>query len=394
MADTETLATETTNQNQEAPKAGRRGAVQRVEMNVEEAAPLIESNGMAATKGAEPETTIEPNKTGNEGQEIATSTEFTDVQRKALLKEIFGDEEIDIEAIKEKIKPTKAEPTEEQKKKAATDKELRLLNLFVSKFNGTPEMYNLQKQIANADPKEFSKAEVIGEAIAAGFTEDEAKVIANERYYQIQLDGLEQDYTNDESDEDFEKRKAAIQKKIDFGSKKLEAKSSYKIQQAKEFLGTLQKEADSEDLQRQEDEQISSNVDEVLKTMPRKQTLELGKSNDIEINPIQHEVAEESIEKVKSILKDPQQRNNLFNNQDGTLNLSKLTDVLLKAEEYNRLAKYALLEGQDRQTKIFQKTFPATSPQGLGIGGVPDKSNGNGNVQSRGKRQVVQPTHN
>lgn len=392
MSDTETLVTETENTTSQPSKAVSTGAIQRVEL------PL--NNGQVI-EGNTPNTIVREidhsvKETNDQGavQSTDVKVEYTDDQRKAFLKEMFGDENVDVEAIKEKLKPATQEPTEAQKQKAASDKELRLMKIFVEKFNGTPEMYNLQKQIAGVDAKEFSKAEAIAEAIAAGFTEEEGKAIANERYYQNKIDALEQDFDNDETDEAFEARKASLQKKIDFGNKKLEAKSQYKIQQAKDFLTTLQKEAESEDLQRQADEQISSNVDEVLKAMPRKQTLELGKSNDIDLAPITHEVSEDSVEKVRSILKDPEQRNNFFNNQDGSLNLAKLTDVLLKSEEYNRIAKFALVEGEHRATQIFQSRFPATTAYELGVGGSMPKNNGNGKVVTVGKQQRAQPQHN
>lgn len=387
MPDTETLATETQTTDKDATVA-KAGKVERVEFNLINGQPEVV---VPATEVAQPEAVVEPDKEAVVKEE--PKPEFTEEQKQRFLRETFGDD-VDVETIKNKLKPEAPELTEEQKQKQAADKEMRLMKIFVDKFGGTPEQYNLQKQIANVDPTEFSKAQAIEEAKVAGFNDEEAKAIANERFYQIQLDSLEQDYDNDESDEDFEKRKATIQKKIDFGNKQLAAKSQTKIQQAKDFLTTLQKEADSEDLQRQEEERISSKVDEVLKTMPREVTLELGKSNDEDLAPIVHKVSEESVEKVRSMLGDPAQRNNLFLNEDGTLDIHTAAVVLLKAEEYNRLAKNALLEGQTRQAKIYESVFPARSPYALGIGGVTDKQIGEGKATTRGKREVVRPQYN
>lgn len=318
---------------------------------------------------------------------------FTDEQRKAFLKELFGDENTDVEAIKEKIKPVIALPTDEQKKKDAENKELKLLELFIKK-GGKLDQFQEIKTLANADIKELSKKDAIQEYVTAGFSEEEAKEMVKQRYYQVELANIEQDVDNDESDDDFEKRKTALQKKIDFGSKKLETKSSHKIQQAAGILKSLQDAYDSEILLQQSEQKNATNVDALLKDLPRKVTYQLGEVNNQLILPIEHEVSEESISKVAAILKDPAQRNNIFNNQDGTLNLPKITDVLLKNFEYERSLKNAYLEGSTRQEAEFEKVFPARSAYELGVGGSVNKSINKGQVASTGKVQKVSPQHN
>lgn len=335
-------------------------------------------------------------KVENKSTQAATEIEsekdlFTDEQRKALLKELFGDENTDIEAIKEKLKPAPTEPTEEEKKKAQSENEIRILKLWVEN-GGTPEQYNEIKNIANGDKVELSKKKALSELIAEGFSKDEANEMMKSEFYQIELDNIEQN--DDETDEEFEARKKALQKKVDYGAKKLERYSSYEQKQAEEILKGLSTAIESKDLEAKKEASISSNVDELLSKLPRKQTIELGKNNEVVIAPVEHEVSEDSIKQVADILKDPAKRNNYFKNQDGSLNLQKFAEILLKNIEYDRVTKNALLEGQTRSYNEIRKTFPASSPYEIGIGGAIRKNTGKGSVASSGKPQRVSPQHN
>ena len=308
------------------------------------------------------------------------------------MNELFGDENVDVEAIKEKLKPTPPEPSEEEKKKAKSEKELKALKLWIEKGRTTEE-FNELKNIAFGDKIELSKKKALTEFISAGFTEKEANDMLKNQFYQIELDNIEQDFEN-ETEEEFEARKKELQKKVEYGTKKLESYSSYEQIQAASILKGLEDAVESADLEVKEEAAISSNVDELLSKLPRKQTIELGKYNDVDLAPVEHEVSEDSIKQVSDILKDPAKRNNYFLNQDGTLNLPKLTEVLLNHIERNRAIKNALLEGQTRMTAEIRKTFPATSPYELGIGGAPQKNNQKGAVTSAGKPQRVSPQYN
>lgn len=350
-----------------------------IENKVEDKTP--ESKNQEETK----ETTTTPE---------TTTTNISEEQRKAFLKEMFGDENFDVEAAKEKLKPTPAEPTEteEEKKKVQSEKELRLLKLFVEQ-GGTPEQYNEIKNIANGDKVELSKKKALAELMSNGFSEAEAQEMMKQEFYQIELDNIEQDFEN-ETDEEFEARKKAYQKRVEYGAKKLERYSSYEQQQAAGILKSLSDEIESSDLEAKEEAEISSKVDEMLSKWPRKLTIEIGKNNDTVMSPVEHEVLEGSIQKVADILKDPAKRNNFFNNQDGTLNLPKLTEVLLSYFERNDLAKNALLEGQTRMTAEFRKTFPATTAYELGVGGSPHKNTGKGAATKIGEPKRVSPQYN
>lgn len=380
----------------EQPKAVSVGKVQRAEMNPVSQAitPEIEGNKNVAP----PQNTIDENKDVSQANAAATTTpepevELTEEQQKAFFKklgiEYKGSE--DFEALKNKLQPKPAEPTDEEKKAAITAEEMKMAELFV-KNGGTLEQFNTIKKIANDDPAEFSKKSAIIELVEAGFTEEEAKNIAKEMYYQIELDNIEQD--EEESDDDFERRKKLLEKKVGFGSKKLNSQASTIQQQAAEVLKGLQDAIKSDELRRNEEVTFLSNVDKTLQSIPRKQTYELGKVNDMDLPPIQHEVSEDSIKAAEEILKDPAKRNNFFYNKDNSLNLTNIAPLLVNHFEQTRSIKGALLEGQSRQVDEFRKVFPAQSAHDLGVNGSQPKNNQKGAAVSRGKKQVVSPSYN
>lgn len=397
---------ETANQVEEkiAPAASL-GKVERINTIFKEPQEeeIAEEENEEGTTTETKDKTAEENKQAEAGATATTAAatadegskeiEFTEEQKAAFFKkmgiEYKGEE--DFEAIKEKLKPTEAQPSEEDKKKAISAAELKQAELFI-KNGGTLEQFNTIKSIANADPKEFSKKAAILELTDAGFTEEEAKDIAKERYYQIELDAIEQEV--DETDEEFAARKAKLQKKIDFGTKKIQTKSSYLQKQAGDVIKGLQEAIEAEELQGKTEATFLSNVDKTLSTIPRKQTFELGKVNDQDIAPILHEVSDESLAKVAELLKDPAKRNQFFYNQDNTLNITNLTPLLLNHFEINRAIKGALLEGQTRQVAIFEKTFPSKTAFELGVGGSQTKTLQKGKVASSGKPQAVRPTYN
>lgn len=385
------VGTEIKIEEKSAPVVASAGKVQRVNTLAQQEEKVAEITEEKAEEEKEVEVKAKA-KTDDKKVEEEKEVEFTEEQKKAFFKkmgiEYKGDD--DFEAVKEKLKPT-AQPSEEDKKKAISAAELKQVELFI-KNGGTLEQFNTIKSIANADPKEFSKKAAIIELIDAGFTEEEAKDIAKERYYQIELDAIEQEV--DETDEEFEARKAKLQKKIDFGTKKIQTKSNYLQKQAGDVIKGLQEALEQEELQKKTEAEFLSNVDKTLSTIPRKQTFELGKVNDREISPILHEVSDDSLAKVAEILKDPAKRNQFFYNQDNSLNIANLTPLLLNHFEMNRAIKGALLEGQTRQVAEFEKVFPSKTAFELGVGGTPRTNIQKGKVTSSGKPQVVRPQYN
>lgn len=309
-------------------------------------------------------------------------SELTPERKKELMKELFGDDEIDIDAIRESLKKT---PEEKQKDQSAESaRELSVIKFFVDN-EGTMDQWEAVKKLAKTDLLELSKSQATEDIIKQGFSKTEAEEILASAFYQIDLNEIEQDFGN-ESDEEFAERVEKLKKMKELGSKMLESYSADKQKQANNIIKQLEAAVDAAELQAKEDAQISSNVDDVLKNFSRSTTIQLGKVNDLEINPVDHVYSEKSFKAVADLLKDPIQRNNLFKKGDGTLDVPKLTELLLINLEYKRLVKTGLLEGQSRTTSIYDNTFPFSSPQRLGVGGGTSRLDKN-SIVSVGKPQ-------
>ena len=187
MAEIETEVLEDT--KKEPVKVASMGKVQRVSQAVQ---PKTETEKEAPKEEAKEDKETTADTTQVQTAEPIQQTSLSEEQRKSFLKELFGDENVDVEAIKEKLKPTPPEPSEEEKKKAKSEKEIRALKLFVEQ-GGTPEQFNELKNIATGDKIELSKKKALTEFISAGFTEKEANDMLKNQFYQIELDNIEQD---------------------------------------------------------------------------------------------------------------------------------------------------------------------------------------------------------
>ncbi|MBP7109648.1 MAG: hypothetical protein KBA90_13905, partial [Chitinophagaceae bacterium] len=299
--------------------------------------------------------------------------EINDDQLKKLLesKGITLDDK-GFEGLKEKLnKPaeTAKSPEDIAKEKEAQESafEKRMLDHFIAN-GGTAENFVALKKIASADLKELSESEVKRELKDNGFTDEEIATVLKERYYQINPEELEQD--EDESEEDFKKRKALIEKKIAFGAKKIESKSSHIKKQASDALAALREAIKTEDSLVEDEVKLSSKVDELAPTLPRKMTFQLGKVNDQEIAPVEYDVTEDDIAEVVATLKDTGKRNNILYNKDGDLNLESVSALLLKNKILESALKATYLEGGNRQIAIFEKTFPGRTAKDIGVGGT------------------------
>lgn len=293
--------------------------------------------------------------------------------------------EIGLDEIKEKIKPAAAatpEATAEEKAKAEAAFEKRMLDYFIAN-GGTPETFVAYKHVANADRKALSESEIRRELKDSGFSEEDIAAVLKERYYQINPEELVWDEDGTETKEEFEKRKALIEKKIAFGTKKLESKSSFIKKQAEDALGVLREAIAEQDLQKAEEVKISSKVDELATKLPRKLTFDLGEVNNQKIAPIQYDVSEADIAEIVGTLKDPVQRNNFLYNEDNSLNLDNVANVMLRNKYLESALKASYLEGGTRQVSEFEKIFPGRTAQSIGVGGA------NGGTQTGRKGHIV-----
>lgn len=316
----------------------------------------------------------------------APAPTFTDDQLRDYFKTV-GIEFDGIDKLKEKLTApaqTHTEETPEQIKAKEIAKEKRVVDKFIS-GGGNFDQYTALKNVANADIKELSTNTLKKELKDAGFTETEVDGIIKERYYQFGDEDLEQ--LDEETDKEFAKRKR------DYGEKLLANRSLPLKNQAAGILADIQSAIDSEDLQVQNEVALSAKIDEDFKTLPRKLSIEIGEIGNTTHPPVEYEVSESDLAEVKAILKDPAQRQQLLYNQEGSLNTTRLAELLAIEKAFKSASKISYLEAQTRTNTEWEKKFSARSPYELGVGGSPAKPNGqNGNkISGIGKVQRVQP---
>lgn len=364
------------------------------EVTTEEKKPEVASRGKVETiiPGTQPVNKEVPQKEKEaegiiiEDKAGTAALEMTEEQLKAFFEK-QGMKYEGLDKLKEKVNyevPAQTvELTKEQKEEQAKAEEKRVLDFYIAN-GGTAESYVAIKNILlSEDLTSLTVTEIKADMKKEGFNDEEIETVLKERYYQIKTEEIVQG--DEEEDADFAARKAQIEKKVAYGAKKIANRSSIIKTKAEGFFTGLKDAIKAEDLLKQEEIQLQSNVDEVLAKLPRKLTFELGKSDNIDLPPVQHEIAEESIAKVSALLKDPEKRKQFLFNQDDSLNVAKLAEIMVRNEELERIAKLSLLEGQSRQVKIFKEVFPSHA-QDLGVGGssAPVKVK-TGNVTQRGK---------
>lgn len=316
-------------------------------------------------------------------QSIITEEQLTDYFNKQGIK-YEG-----IEKFKEKANyEPHVEPTQEQKDAAAKAKEVKALNKFIESGRTGDEFYAI-KSIVDAEENQFSINLAKTNLMKAGLTEEEATDFVKEKYFQVDDAEIEQE--EDEIDREYKKRLKGI------FSKQLTDISTPIKTKAAGILADLYSAIDSEDLQAKQEVITSAKIDDDFKALPRKLQIEIGEIGGKTVSPVDYEVSETDLAESKKLLKDAvAQRNNFLYNQDGSLNITNLSQIISKAKAFDSAAKVSFLEGMDRMTKEMQKVFPAGSAQELGVGGSSSNPNGNqnGKVASFGKIQRVKPYRN
>lgn len=319
---------------------------------------------------------------------------LTDDQLKNILKGKGIEFEGDFEAMKNKLTTPAAAPELTAEQKVEQEKALnkRMLDLHIEQ-GGSPEQFVALQQIASMDLKQLSIASIKKEMRESGldFTDEQIDGIIKERYYQINPDELVKD--EEEADEDFKKKKDFITKKATLGSKRLENHSLHIKKNAEETLKDLRDAIAEKDAAELSEKQFSSKVDEFSKKVPRKITFELGEVLGQKLDPVTYDVTDSDITEVTNLLKDKAQREKFFFNEDKTLNLSKVMDVMLQNKYLQSAIKASYLEGGNRQVEIFKKTFPGTAFD-VGVGGETANANNKkgtpGKLVSAGKPERVQ----
>lgn len=279
------------------------------------------------------------------------------------------------------------EPSAEEKLKAEQALEKRMLDFFVEN-GGTVDQYAMMKQVASADLTVLSEKELEAELTAAGFDEDQKKMIRQERYYQ--LDEEEIATLTDE------KEKALAVKKKEFGTKKLNSKAAHKKSLAVSFFDNLKKAIDAQDADAKQEVELAKKVDSHFEKLPRKLTLQLGKTTEnVDIDPVDLDVDDAIIAQVRETLKTPAQRNKILYNEDGSLNIAALSEILVRNKVLESALNKSYLTGVSRNTAEFEKTFPIRDANALGTGSLAGGGNlgkTKGKIASFGKTVKAQTT--
>lgn len=287
------------------------------------------------------------------------------------------------ELYEKRFAPTR-ELTEEEKAVKLAEKEKEMLDLYVTAGGGTIENFAALKGIINSDLTDLSKRVITDELKAAGL-EEEVEAVLKERYYQVQLEELEQDI--DEDDDEFAARKAKIEKKIEYGKKKLQSIAEKIKKDAQGVFDSLSQAIENKKAEANEELEFVAKIDEVSKTLPRKLSIPLGKLNNEDLGSVEVEVSENEIAETIGQLKDPASRNKILFNEDNQINVVAVSNLLLRNKMLEKAVREGMLVGQDRQVKIFEKTFPNRSAQAVGLGGSPKNTNTSGQVAGFGKPQ-------
>lgn len=325
-----------------------------LEQNTETIAPEITSETKAVAETGTPSETINATET-----KVIEPVELDDAAFLAQYNKRMGFEGDKAFTTLEQLKPAAPAPTEEEVKKANSQKELTLAERFVSKKGRTLKEFNILQQVANSDPKEFALQEARQELVNAGFKPDEVDEEMKARYYQL----------SDEEKANLSEEDAELLKKNEYFTNKLANKGSYKIQQAKDVLRVLEQEMEAENYVKQVDANISATVAEIAKKMERKVVLDMGLSNGQTLNPVEYTIDEADILEIESTLSDKAKREQFLYNQDGSENVGNLFEALKWKKIAQSLAKKALIQGADEQVTLFNSKFPS-NPHSVAPGNV------------------------
>lgn len=288
--------------------------------------------------------------------------------------------------------PAAVEPTAEEKLAQEKQIDKEMLDLFQSN-GGTVEQYVLLKQLTTIPLKDLSLNDLVTELKSNNFTDDEIKTIVAERYYAgnpDELQKLKDPQGQDESDEDFNKRKDLRKRLNTYYGSKLESRSSHRKSQAEGILKGLRDALQIKDDLAKAETVFSSTVDEFVTKLPRKINLELGQVNNQQIDPVPFEIDQDTIDATANLFKDPSKRKQFFFNPDNSLNLTNVGQMYLENQYLKQALKKVYLEGGNRTAAEVEKVFPGFKPQELGIGGVPKQEAGQaGKIVKAGKPQTV-----
>lgn len=395
MAETaaETTTVETQNATTETKTPGKivaAGTPSRLEVVIPTSQPAAENNGAdAGDEGGGDEAAKAAAETArlaaeaDKNKNTSPESELTNEQ----LKAYFEKQGIPFESV-DKLKETLNKPapptneeTEEQKSKAAIEREQRIINEHLSR-KGTVEQFTTFKNIISSEKKELGLKKEIEDLVANGIPAEEATELANERYFQLtdeQIEAIEDPAT---------KTKALKQREI--GLKKLENKGEYVQKTAKLYLDILEKSLADQDAEKQKVEQHASTVEAAIKNFQRKEKLELGQiAEGQDIAPIDFEYSDTALTSAKELLYDAAKLDQNLFTKDGGVNIDFILPHIVRSFSMPEAIKKAYLVATDRAVEEVKATFSSTPPK---LGGTGKPTGTPGKLVSVGERQVFRPT--
>lgn len=312
----------------------------------------------------------------------AAPPEITDEQMIAFLEK-KGVKVDNFETLKQKVEyvAPAPPPTDEEKTKAELSIEKKLLDKHLSR-GGTVEQFAILKQTAAADAKELGYKKIHEDLKKEGFTDDQAAQIVKKMTFEVTAEELE------ELEED---QKEILKKQAAFGVKKQTNRGEYLKKTASSYFDSLRNEVAEDDAEKTKMEQHSSKVEDAIKNYQRKETLNLGQLDGVDLPPIDFEVSDAALTEASAILKDPAKLQQHLYTKDGDLNLDFILPHIIKSLSMSDAVKKSYLTGGTRQVEAFQAKFGSAIPS---LGGPSKPQTGDKKIVRVGKPVLGNPTVN
>lgn len=360
---------------------------------------------MMKTLGTEDETKIDKGAQGAAAKADDKNTTLTDAEKlaaeekaKATSKQTYppkiddaavkeylkglGIDYTGAEDLKKKLAPKEspAELTEEEKLAKAKAKEERLFDLH-KKRGGTIEQWAELKKLSETDVAILGREKLRLDLKTAGFSPERSDAVIKKMHIELSDEEIA-----DMSDEE----QAEIKKERDFAAKKLANRGLFIQKNAKGYFDSLAEEATDIDADTARKQQYASNVEAAFTSYQRKQEIDLGKVDDVQIPPVEFEIPETVLTEAKTFLTSLESQ---ILNKDGTWNLEALLPHVVNSFSKIHASKTAYLEGETRGATKALANFSSKPPN---LGGNNGAGPGeNGKIVKAGKPERGQfPTKN
>lgn len=288
--------------------------------------------------------TLEPVSTETTVANEVQQPSFTDEQLYAEIEKRSGRKIASFDELKE---PAPL-PTEEEKFKAQTTEDKKLLEKHIAR-GGTIDSFTDLRKIATGDLKELSLTKTKKELIKEGLTEEEAQDEIKSRYHQIEETDLE-DLSDDE--------KASILKKKEIYSNRLFNRAAPEQNNAKAYLESLKSQLLEEQKEFEVDNKLAQEAQVIGKTFNRTVSTTLEIKNGITIPPVETTLSQEDLDEIIGTLGNKEKRTNLLIREDGTENLPLLAELLAYKKLYEQGVKQGAYNALVAATEHTMAKYP------------------------------------